>query len=95
MVQFIKSYRCHLFVAFVNVVASVAVELVAGIAVATVGRVLVHAASVFAAGICRAPIPLCAYLQLDIELVAVGTLFIFIGGVMTFRAAVSSNAPLD
>ena len=82
----------HLLVAFVNVVASVAVELVAGIAVAAVGRVLVHAAPVFAAGVRRAAVLLAANLQLDIELVAVGTLLIFIG-VVTTRVGVGSDAP--
>ena len=66
----------HLFVAFVNVVASAPVELVARIAVAAVGRVLVHAAPVFAAGIGRAAILLAANLQLAVKFVAVGTLFV-------------------
>ena len=82
----------HLLVAFVNVVASVAVELVAGIAVAAVGRVLVHAAPVFAAGVRRATVLLCANIQLAVKLVAVGALFIFIG-VVTTRVGVGSNAP--
>ena len=82
----------HLLVAFVNVVASVPVELVAWIAVAAVGRVLVHAAPVLAAGIRRAAILLAANLQLAVELVAVGTLFISIR-VVAPRVTVRSNAP--
>ena len=72
--------------------AGVAVELEAGVAVAAVGRVLVHAAPVVAAGIGRAMIPLAAYLQLAVKLVPIGALLVFAGAVV-IRMTGGSNAP--